>query len=68
MKKLTVSASVIALIISLLGGCSWTQHDTGMVSGAVVGGAAGALVTGGNPAGTVAGVIGGGYVGRRLTQ
>lgn len=45
-----------------------TRQEIGIASGALVGGVAGAVLTGGSTIGTAAGAAGGALVGRELTK
>lgn len=55
---------------ALLGGCSTspTRQQIGTATGAVVGGVAGAVLTGGSTIGTVAGAAAGGVVGAEIAK
>jgi len=69
MKKILISNIAIILTVGLLTGCTTSQRqDTGMVAGGVLGGVAGSALSGGNTAATIAGAVGGGYVGRELAD
>lgn len=66
MKKLLLSITTLLLAIGLMSAC--TNRDVGTVGGAAVGGVVGNAVTGGSAAGTIVGAVGGGYVGRQLSN
>lgn len=66
MRKLIISVATAALTIGLLSACS--NKDVGTVGGAALGGVAGNALTGGSTAGTIVGAVGGGYVGRKLSE
>lgn len=66
MRKLIISVATVALTVGLLSACS--NKDVGTVGGAAVGGVAGSALTGGSTAGTIVGAVGGGYVGRQLSN
>jgi len=66
MKKLLFSIMTIVLSIGILSAC--TNRDVGTVGGAALGGVAGSAITGGSTAGTIVGAVGGGYVGRQLSN
>lgn len=66
MKKLLLSVMTVVLAVGLLSAC--TNKDVGTVGGAAVGGVLGSAVTGGSTAGTIVGAVGGGYVGRQLSN
>ena len=66
MRKLILSVSALVLTMGLLSACS--NKDVGTVGGAALGGVAGNALTGGSTAGTIVGAVGGGYVGRKLSE
>ncbi len=68
MKKVIVSTITLILASTLMTGCSWDKRDTGTAAGAVVGGVAGNLVTGGSAIGTGIGAVGGALVGNQLAK
>lgn len=65
MKKLLAVFIVSAVAVS---GCTWDKRDTGTAAGAVVGGVAGNLLTGGSALGTGIGAVGGAVVGNQLAK
>jgi osmotically inducible lipoprotein OsmB len=66
MKKLPLSFITVVLATSLL--CACTNRDMGTVGGAAIGGIAGSALTGGSAAGTVVGAVGGGLIGRSVSN
>ena len=68
MNKLLTSMVAVLLAITLMTGCTWDKRDTGTAAGAVVGGVAGNLVTGGSALGTGIGAVGGAVVGNQLAK
>ncbi len=68
MKKIIGCIVASLLAITLLTGCSWDSRDTGTAAGAVVGGVAGNLLTGGSAVGTGIGAVGGAVVGNQLAK
>jgi len=58
----------LALVALLATGCTWNNRDTGTAAGAVVGGVAGNVLTGGSAAGTIGGAAVGGLVGNQLSR
>ncbi|MEQ1774161.1 MAG: glycine zipper 2TM domain-containing protein [Burkholderiales bacterium] len=66
-RNYSVSVVTIAALMAL-GGCSgMTRQDQGTVGGAVIGGAAGAVL-GGGVLGTAAGAAVGGVIGHEVTK
>lgn len=64
-----VVLSTVLLAATLMTGCStWDNRDTGTAAGAVVGGVAGNLVSGGSAVGTGVGAIGGAVVGNQMAR
>lgn len=64
-----ITGTVTALLATtLMTGCTWDRRDTGTAAGAVVGGVAGNLVTGGSAVGTGVGAVGGAIVGNQLSR
>lgn len=57
-------AAVLALSVSACSNMS--RQDKNTATGAVVGGAAGAILTGGSTAGTVGGAVVGGVIGNKV--
>ena len=68
MNRILVGALTALLAAALMTGCSWDRRDTGTAAGAVVGGVAGNLVTGGSAIGTGIGAVGGAVVGNQLAK
>lgn len=68
MSRILVGAFTALLAAVLMTGCSWDKRDTGTAAGAVVGGVAGSLVTGGSALGTGVGAVGGAIVGNQLAK
>ena len=66
--KIMITAVTVLLATTLMTGCTWDKRDTGTAAGAVVGGAAGALVTGGSAVGVGVGAVGGAIVGNQLSK
>ena len=65
--RITTTLAATALIALSLGACSgMSQRDTNTVTGAAIGGAAGAILTGGSAAGTVGGAAVGGVIGNKI--
>jgi len=63
----TAALLAITALASGLAACdSMSRHDTNTATGAVLGGAAGAILTGGSTAGTVGGAVIGGVIGDRV--
>lgn len=65
MKKL-LAICFCLVTMSFLGGC--TNNQMGTVGGATLGGLAGYGLTGGSPAGTAIGAVGGGLIGNAATR
>ncbi|HSW69377.1 MAG TPA: glycine zipper 2TM domain-containing protein [Gammaproteobacteria bacterium] len=68
MNKIVSSIGATVLAATLITGCTWDKRDTGTAAGAVVGGVAGNLVTGGSAVGTGIGAVGGAIVGNQLAK
>ena len=66
MKKILLSICAVILTAGLLTAC--TNKDMGTVGGAALGGVAGSAITGGSVAGGVVGAVGGGLIGRAVTN
>jgi len=66
MKKLISVGVATLLVVGLLTSC--TNREMGTAGGAVVGGVAGNLVTGGSAVGTAVGAVGGAVVGNQLAR
>jgi osmotically inducible lipoprotein OsmB len=66
-QKYSVSVVSAALLIALSGCSGMTRQDQGTVGGAVIGGAAGAVL-GGGVLGTAAGAAVGGVIGHEVTK
>lgn len=65
----TARIVLIMLFTALLtSGCTWSRQDTGIATGAVVGGVAGNVLTGGSAVGTVGGAAVGGLVGNQMAK
>ena len=63
-----ISISALATAM-MLGGCSgMSSQDKNTATGAVIGGAAGSVLTGGSAAGTVGGAVVGGVVGHEVDK
>lgn len=69
MSALALLAQLVIVALGLVA-CSSppTRQEIGIASGAVVGGVAGAVLTGGSTIGMAAGAAGGALVGRELTK
>ena len=69
MSALALLAQLVIVALGLVA-CSSppTRQEIGIASGALVGGVAGAVLTGGSTIGTAAGAAGGALVGRELTK
>ena len=64
-----ISTFVTLILASTLSACGTpTRQQVGIGTGAVVGGAAGHLITGGSTAGTVGGAAVGGLVGNEMSK
>lgn len=63
-RPLLCAAAVLALSLSACAGMSHQDRNT--ATGAVVGGAAGAILTGGSTVGTVGGAVVGGVIGNKV--
>ncbi len=61
---LSSATAVLALSLSACG--SMSERDKNTTTGAVIGGAAGAILTGGSTAGTVGGAVVGGVIGNKV--
>jgi len=68
MNRIFVGFLTALLAAVLATGCSWDNRDTGTAAGAVVGGVAGNLVTGGSAVGTGIGAVGGAIVGNQIAK
>ena len=68
MNKIIANSAALLIAATLVSGCSWDRRDTGTAAGAVVGGVAGNLVTGGSALGTGIGAVGGAVVGNQLAK
>ena len=66
MKKIIISSLALILTVGLLSAC--TNRELGTTTGAVVGGVAGNVLTGGSAAGTLVGAAAGGFVGNQVTK
>ncbi|OGT59611.1 MAG: hypothetical protein A3F14_03035 [Gammaproteobacteria bacterium RIFCSPHIGHO2_12_FULL_43_28] len=67
MKRLLITLSTILLVMGLAG-ATCSRQDVGMTAGGIIGGVAGSELTGGSGVGTVAGAVGGAYLGRELSK
>ena len=68
MNKIVAGTATVLLATSLMTGCTWDRRDTGTAAGAVVGGVAGNVVSGGSALGTGIGAVGGAVVGNQLAK
>ena len=68
MNKVVAGTLTVVLATTLMTGCTWDRRDTGTAAGAVVGGVAGNLVTGGSAVGTGIGAVGGAIVGNQVSR
>ena len=67
-RTLSLSALVLALA-SGLGACSnMSRQDKATAGGAVIGGVAGSVLTGGSPVGAVGGAVVGGVIGHEVQK
>ncbi len=69
--SVTPALGALALVcaFSVLGGCAdMSRRERGTATGAVIGGAAGAVLTGGSAGGTAAGAVVGGVIGHEATE
>lgn len=66
MKKVITIICTVLVGTSLITGCKRT--DVGLVSGGVIGAAAGNALTGGSGVGTAVGAVGGAYAGHELAR
>jgi osmotically inducible lipoprotein OsmB len=65
--RLITSASAAAVLVLSLGACgSMNSRETSTAAGAVIGGAAGSILTGGGAAGVVGGAVLGGVIGNQV--
>ncbi len=65
----TLVGTVTTLLAAVLTtGCTWDSRDTGTAAGAVVGGVAGNVISGGSALGTGIGAVGGAVVGNQLAR
>jgi osmotically inducible lipoprotein OsmB len=62
-KTLIIRLALAPLVLALSACAGMTQHERNITTGAVVGGAAGAVLTGGSGVGTVGGAVIGGAIG-----
>ncbi len=67
-KVLTVSMTLLTAMFLTTGCSNWTHQEKGTAVGAVAGGVAGNLLTGGSVAGTAIGAVGGGLIGHEVTK
>ncbi len=64
-----LGALVLVSVFSALGGCAdMTRQERGTATGAVIGGATGAVITGGSVGGAAAGAVVGGVIGHEATE
>lgn len=63
---LAASAVAIAALVGLSGCAGMSTRDKNVVGGAAIGAAAGAILTGGSPIGTVGGAAVGGVIGNEV--
>lgn len=66
MKKSILTCLSLVLALGMLTAC--TNKDMGTTGGAALGGVAGYAATGGSGIGTAVGAVGGGLVGRAVSQ
>ena len=67
MKTYYITAATAAFLVLNLAACgSMSERDKNTTTGAVIGGAAGAILTGGSTAGTVGGAVVGGVIGNKV--
>ena len=64
MKRVLTYTGIVLVAGTLLAGCE--REDVGMVLGGVAGGAIGSAITDNNAVGTIAGSVGGAYLGRKI--
>jgi osmotically inducible lipoprotein OsmB len=65
--SIRTSLAVAVLAVATLSGCAGMTHrEKSTVGGAAIGGVAGAVLTGGSPAGTVGGAAVGGLIGNQV--
>jgi osmotically inducible lipoprotein OsmB len=65
-KQIAVSASLVALALSLTGCAGMSNQDRNTAIGAGAGAVVGGVLTGGSPAGVVGGAAVGGVVGNQV--
>ncbi len=67
--RLVPSALALVCTIFVLNGCAdMSRQERGTATGAVIGGAAGAVLSGGSAGGTAAGAVVGGVIGHEATE
>ena len=64
----TTALGLTVLALGLAGCAGMTTHDKNVVSGAAIGGVAGAVLTNGSALGTVGGAAVGGVVGHEINK
>jgi osmotically inducible lipoprotein OsmB len=67
MKK-TIAIGTAVLVLALAGCSGMSTRDRNTVSGAAIGGVAGAVLTGGSGVGTAGGAAVGGFIGNQLDK
>ncbi len=68
-RKIALSIAAIVALTTLTSACSdWSRQDTGTAVGAVAGGVAGNMFTGGGTAGTLVGAGAGAFAGHELAR
>lgn len=68
MKKLAVSASVVAMMLGLSACANMSAQDRNTAIGAGVGAVAGSVLTGGSTTGTIGGAAVGGVIGNQVSK
>ena len=68
LRSITTGMLAIAALLSLGACSSMSQQDQNTVTGAAIGGVAGAVLTGGSAAGTVGGAAVGGVIGHEVDK
>jgi osmotically inducible lipoprotein OsmB len=68
LKRLTTGIATASMCVGLLAACGTnpSKQEIGTAGGAVVGGVAGAVLTGGSTLGTVGGAAAGGLIGNQV--
>lgn len=68
LRSITVSTLAFAVVLGLSACNGMSRHDKNTVTGAAIGGVAGAVLTGGSSVGTVGGTAVGGIIGHEVDK